>query len=108
MQRWVPSLYKTDLISTDTANGRSVTFTTSVEVTGDASAALPESAFRRLVCHFVVSKLQDGDLLDAQEKLIDLYLWHLVQNPPAIPQIRTHRAVKRKAGSVQRILIEDE
>lgn len=108
MEQWVPSLYKRNVVSTDTANGRSVTFTTSVEVTGDASSPLPEPAFRRLVCHFVVSKLQDSDLADAQDKLIDLYLWHLTKPVVALTHSNKHRVVARRTGPSRKILVEED
>ena len=108
MEQWVPSLYKRNVVSTDTAHGRSVTFTTSVEVTGDASSPLPESAYRRLLCHFVVSKLQDSDLADAQDKLIDLYLWHLTKPLTSLTHTNKHRVITRKVGQSRRILVEED
>jgi hypothetical protein len=104
----LPSLQRRqEFESTDASAGQVVKFITSVEVTGDASAPLPENAFKRLVCHFIVSKLQDRDLDQARDELVEMFLWRMGGSSfPALAAPTNRRQVSRKVGIGPKIEFE--
>ena len=78
MRRWLPTLPDQGSITAiDTGPARSVSFVTKIDVTGNPAGDLPESAYRRLVSYFIVSKLCGEALRDACDSLVENFVYSI-------------------------------
>lgn len=86
MRRWLPTLPDAGSITTiDTSPGRTVSFVTKIDVTGSPTGELPESAYRRMVAYFIVSKLNGEALRDACDSLVDNFIYSIRAPTLSVP-----------------------
>ena len=66
--------------------GGKIEFVTTVDVTGQISAGVEETAMLRLACVYVIARLSGKALVDAFQALVDQYRWQ-TDRLNAVPSI---------------------
>ena len=52
-------------------------FLTTTQITGETMADLPAAALSRIICFYLIGRLNEKSLLAASEWLADLYAWQI-------------------------------
>lgn len=86
---WLPNFLQWSAIDEGT-NGK-VRFLTTVELSGEKLADLPESSLYRMACYYLLGHLDDKSIINAYETLTDIFSWQadrLLSAPSAPHQQR--------------------
>jgi hypothetical protein len=79
-------------------------FLTTTQVTGETMADLPAAAFSRMICLYLIGRLNEKSLLAASESLANIYIWQIGE-PLSIQKISETRPSKVDAKNEPRLSV---
>lgn len=97
-------------MSVDEAQDGRVQFLTTMDVTGQLTPELYQTALCRMVCFYIVGRLTGEALTEAYQSLADVYSWQVSRNyaPHQLGSSRYHRVSRvDKTQSAQFVFQDD-